>query len=368
MAYRHLNEKDRFYIEQRLSEGDSMRSIARALGFAPSTVSRETKRHTPSDFNGLYCHRLASRCAQEKRSNAKQGQDFQKISEKAKVLIHERLSTHTSPDVISKELIQEHNIQVSESTIYRYIHEDREKGGELYKSLPHSGKPYKKKVKSGDKTKIPNRVGIEQRPAIADEKTEFGHFENKFAQNSIYLSSQQATRYFGKLPLRVVMRFVFFRSKLRGIRPLAIDTIVGRDHKSYLLTLVDKANKMCCIRKMANKCAETVVETFRSIVASTFFDFKTITSDNGTEFAGHEDISKITDADFYFARPYRSCDRGLNEHTNGLIRRFLPKGTDFNEISDAKIAKIEHTLNARRRASLDYRAPNHVFLENLMAA
>ncbi|QGP55080.1 Transposase, IS30 family [Piscirickettsia salmonis] len=70
MAYRHLNEKDRFYIEQRLSEGDSMRSIARALGFAPSTVSRETKRHTPSDFNGLYCHRLASRCAQEKRSNA----------------------------------------------------------------------------------------------------------------------------------------------------------------------------------------------------------------------------------------------------------------------------------------------------------
>ncbi|QGP57536.1 Transposase, IS30 family (plasmid) [Piscirickettsia salmonis] len=235
MAYRHLNEKDRFYIEQRLSEGDSMRSIARALGFAPSTVSRETKRHTPSDFNGLYCHRLASCCAQEKRSNAKQGQDFQKISEKAKVLIHERLSTHTSPDVISKELIQEHNIQVSESTIYRYIHEDREKGGELYKSLPHSGKPYKKKVKSGDKTKIPNRVGIEQRPAIADEKTEFGHFE--------------------------------------------IDTIVGRDHKSYLLTLVDKANKMCCIRKMANKCAETVVETFRSIVASTFFDFKTITSD-----------------------------------------------------------------------------------------
>ncbi|WP_282435115.1 IS30 family transposase [Piscirickettsia salmonis] len=126
---------------------------------------------------------------------------------------------------MSKELIQEHNIQVSESTIYRYIHEDREKGGELYKSLPHSGKPYKKKVKSGDKTKIPNRVGIEQRPAIADEKTEFGHFE--------------------------------------------IDTIVGRDHKSYLLTLVDKANKMCCIRKMANKCAETVVETFRSIVAST---------------------------------------------------------------------------------------------------
>ncbi|APS59092.1 IS30 family transposase [Piscirickettsia salmonis] len=213
MVYRHLNEKDRFYIEQRLSEGDSLRSIARALGFSPSTISREIKRHTPIDFKGLYCHRLTSRCAQEKRANAKQGQAFRQISEEAKMLIHQRLSTHTSPDVISQELIREHDIQVSESTIYRYIYDDREQGGELYKNLPHSGKPYKKKVNRGDQIKIPNRVGIEHRPAIADEKTEFGHFE--------------------------------------------IDTVVGRDHQSYLLTLVDKANKMCCIRKMPNKQAKT---------------------------------------------------------------------------------------------------------------
>ncbi len=84
--------------------------------------------------------------------------------------------------------------------------------------------------------------------------------------------------------------------------------------------------------------------------------FKTITSDNGTEFAGHEAISKITEADFYFARPYRSCDRGLNEHTNGLIRRFLPKGTDFNEVSDKEIAKnrayIEHQKKSEFELSL----------------
>ncbi|MGJ3495882.1 IS30 family transposase, partial [Piscirickettsia salmonis] len=87
-------------------------------------------------------------------------QAFRQISEEAKMLIHQRLSTHTSPDVISQELIREHDIQVSESTIYRYIYDDREQGGELYKSLPHSGKPYKKKVKSGDKAKIVNRIGI----------------------------------------------------------------------------------------------------------------------------------------------------------------------------------------------------------------
>ncbi|ALY02553.1 hypothetical protein AWE47_06565 [Piscirickettsia salmonis] len=323
MIYRHLNEKDRFYIEQRLSEGDSLRSIARALGFSPSTISREIKRHTPIDFKGLYCHRLTSRCAQEKRAKLSKDKLFNKFQKRQKCY-SSAVKTHTSPDVISQELIREHNIQVSESTIYRYIYDDREQGGELYKNLPHSGKPYKKKVSRGDQTKIPNRVGIEQRPAIADEKTEFGHFE--------------------------------------------IDTVVGRDHQSYLLTLVDKANKMCCIRKMPNKQAKTVINTFMNVVGSTFFDFKTITSDNGTEFAGHEAISKITEADFYFARPYRSCDRGLNEHTNGLIRRFLPKGTDFNEVSDKEIAKIEHTLNTRRRASLNYRSPNHVFLEYLMAA
>ncbi len=324
MAYRHLNANDRFYIEQRLSEGDSLTSIAASLGFSASTLSREVKRHTPPDFKGIYCHSLATRLAKEKRTKSKSGLAFQKISEEVKNLIHERLSTHTSPDVISQELIREHDTQISESTIYRYINDDKDNGGDLFKSLPHSGKPYKKKAKNGDKTKIPNRVGIEQRPSIANEKTEFGHFE--------------------------------------------IDTIVGRDHKSFLLTIVDKANKMCCIRKMPNKQAETVIKTFANVVNSTFFEFKTITSDNGTEFSGHEAISQITGGDFYFARPYRSCDRGLNEHTNGLIRRFFPKGTDFNEVTEEEIAKIEHTLNTRRRASLDYRSPNNVFLEHLMAA
>ncbi|QGO67204.1 Transposase, IS30 family [Piscirickettsia salmonis] len=90
------------------------------------------------------------------------------------------------------------------------------------------------------------------------------------------------------------------------IRPehFEIDTVVGRDHQSYLLTLVDKVNKMCCIRKMPNKQAKTVINTFMNVVGSTFFDFKTITSDNGTEFAGHEAISKITEADFYRKRRY----------------------------------------------------------------
>ncbi|HBC3474275.1 TPA: IS30 family transposase [Vibrio parahaemolyticus] len=324
MAHRQLNDNDRFYIEKRLCEGDSLSKIARDLGFSHTSISREVARHTPSDFKEVYCHRIASKQAKETRSKAKRGLAFSWISDETEAFIHERLSTHTSPDVISGELALKRDTKVSESTIYRYIWADRAQGGELYKDLPHSGKPYKRKLGSGTNSTIKNRVGIEERTDVADEKTELGHFE--------------------------------------------IDTIVGKGHGSYLLTVVDKASKSTCIRKMPNKKAETVIETFIDILNTTFYDFKTITSDNGTEFAGHEAIAEATGADFYFARPYRSSDRGLNEHTNGLIRRFLPKGTDFNEVSEQEVADIEHILNTRGRASLGYYSPNDVFLEYLMAA
>lgn len=324
MSHRQLNEQDRFYIEQRLAEGDSPARIGRTLGVHRTTISREIKRHTPDDFNGVYCHLLASRLAKEKRNQAKKGVAFKQITGQTKTFIHDRLSTHTSPDVISGELALKHDTKVSESTLYRYIKSDRRSGGKLYQLLPHRGKPYKPKGSSARGSTIKNRVGIEKRPKIADQKTEFGHFE--------------------------------------------IDTVVGKGHGSYLLTIVDKANKMTCIRKMPNKLAETVVDTFRDVVKTTFYDFKTLTADNGGEFAGHEEIAQITGADVYFARPYRSSDRGLNEHTNGLVRRFLPKGTDFNDVSEEEISRIEFILNSRGRASLDYYSPNDVFLDHLMAA
>jgi len=322
MSHRQLNERDRFYIEQRLGEGDSQGQIAKVLGVSKSTISREIKRHTPTDFHGVYSHRVATELAQQKRLNAKKGSSFGQIVGHVKDYIHARLEKHTSPDVISGELYIKFGERLSESSIYRYIKADKAQGGTLYKLLPHRGKPYKTKTGSSSKSTIKNRIGIEQRPAIADQKIEFGHFE--------------------------------------------IDTIVGKGHRSYLLTVVDKANKMSCIRKMQNKQASTVVETFKQIVGTTFYDFKTITSDNGTEFADHEKIAKLTGADFYFARPYRSCDRGLNEHTNGLIRRFFPKGTDFNLVTDQEIAQVEHTLNSRGRKSLGYYSPNDVFLKQLI--
>ena len=116
------------------------------------------------------------------------------------------------------------------------------------------------------------------------------------------------------------------------------------------------------------KQAHTVADAFVQIAESALYDFKTLTSDNGSEFAMHKRIAEITGAKFYFANPYHSWERGLNQHANGVIRRFYPKHTDFNNVTDDDIAQLEHILNTRGRASLGYKAPNDLFLEKLRAA
>jgi IS30 family transposase len=138
--------------------------------------------------------------------------------------------------------------------------------------------------------------------------------------------------------------------------------------ESFFLTLADKATKSTIIRKLPNKKAETVVEAFKDIMKTTLYDFKTLTSDNGTEFTEHARICEITGALFFFANPYSSWERGLNEHTNGLIRRFFPKGTDFNTISEDDIAMVEFILNSRGREALGFKSPNDIMLEYLKAA
>ena len=323
MSHKQLTPNDRYTINKLKDSGAVKAEIAKILGFHPSSVGREITRNTDPTFKGIYNHLVANNMLAERRIKSKSRKLFKGITEDVEIKIIELLKLGSSPDVISKRLKMLDGTLVSKNTIYRFIQADKKRGGSLYKYLPHAGKPYK--IKSdASASKIPGRVGIEHRPAIADAKTEPGHFE--------------------------------------------LDTIFGKDQASFLLTGVDKAHKTVFIRKLANKKADTVVDAFRNVVATTFYEFKTLTSDNGTEFTNHAKISEITGADFYFANPYSSWERGLNEHTNGLIRRFFPKGTDFNNVSDEDIAKVEYILNSRGRASLGYKTPNEVFLEYLQAA
>jgi IS30 family transposase len=324
MNGKHMTDLERFYMEKRLAECATQRAIAKELGVSPSTISREKSRNTLKDFNGLYSFRIAKTLAAERHSKASRDKAFAQLTPEIRAHVRQQLARGTSPEVISGVLKRQDGVLISKNTLYRFIAQDRRNGGVLYQSLPHRGMRYRYTAETSKGSKIINRVGIEHRPAEADLKAQPGHFE--------------------------------------------IDTVFGKDQKSFLLTAVDKATKSLIVRKLPDKRAETVVAAFQEIIGSTLYTFKTLTSDNGTEFAAHEKIAKITGAEFFFAQPYHSWERGLNEHTNGLLRWFYPKGTDFNLISDEEISRIEHILNTRGRKSLGFRTPNQVFLELLQAA
>ena len=274
--------------------------------------------HSFGFYSGLRANNIASETKQKAKHKAK---SMSKLSSECMTFILDSLSKRTSPEQICGRLKREYQVSLSVSILYNYIATDRADGGTLYKCLRHKGKKYKSGVGT-NKSKIPNRVSIHKRPEVAAEKQIPGHWE--------------------------------------------IDTIYGKEQKSYLLTLTDKATKFEIIRKIPNKEAATIYNEMKQIVATTLLPFETITSDNGTEFTLHEDISRITRAGFFFADSYSSWQRGLNEHQNGLVRDFMPKRTDFRDHDVIAFRFIENNLNNRPRKSLNYLTPVEAMTNYLM--
>jgi len=137
--------------------------------------------------------------------------------------------------------------------------------------------------------------------------------------------------------------------------------VIGKHHIGALVTVVDRKSKFTLIQKVASKKAGEVTKALVTMLTPLKPITKTITSDNGKEFAYHKEVSEALDSKFYFAHPYSSWERGLNEHTNGLIRQYLPKKTDFTQISKEEIITIQDKLNHRPRKVLNYRTPYEVF-------
>lgn len=162
------------------------------------------------------------------------------------------------------------------------------------------------------------RVGIEQRPAVAAQKREVGHWEG--------------------------------------------DTVIGAAHSGAIATYVDKASKYLIARVMPNRTAEVLNEfTLRAFKVIGTGRRKIMTFNNGKEFSGHEELARILSVSCYFANPYHFWERGLNEHTNGLLRQFFPKGTDFKEVKQKDVDEAVKLINHRPRKALDYRTPHEVF-------
>lgn len=180
-------------------------------------------------------------------------------------------------------------------------------------------KPYRKRYGSYDRRgKIKNRVDIDERPAIVEQRGRIGDWEG--------------------------------------------DTIMGKGRQSALLTMVERKTLYTVIIRLTGKHADLLAQAAISGMNPFKDRVKTITFDNGLEFSGHEKIASALEADIYFAHPYASWERGINENTNGLIRQYFPKGTDFNTVSDEEIQHVMDRLNNRPRKTRGCRSPNELFM------
>ncbi len=318
MKYKQLTLKERYHISTLLKRGWKQKEIAESIGVHPSTISRELQRNRDT-FTKEYSYDFAhSRSQSRQCSKAK----YTVITSKIETYIKSKLKEDWSPEQIAGRMKRDKDFTVSHETIYRYIYYNKSRGGRLYKHLRHKNKKYHNRSNSYQRRgTIIDRVSIDKRPKIVEKKNRIGDFE--------------------------------------------IDTVIGRHHIGALVTVVDRKSKYAIIKNVSSKKAEEVTKALIEMLYPLRKITETITSDNGKEFAYHKLVSEALDTSFYFAHPYSSWERGLNEHTNGLIRQYLPKKTDFTKISKEEITTIQDKLNHRPRKVLNYRTPYEVFFREV---
>lgn len=317
-TYTRLTEDERYQIYEGVTEKRSHREIGILINKHHSAVSREVERNT-----GLrgYRPKQAQERAQQRHRNKPR---YRKLTSDIQSLITENIKQDWSPDQIQGRLRSKGLPMVCATTIYGFIQQDKASGGELYKHLRHR-KPYKKRTGSPDtRGQIIGRVSIDERPAIVDEKVRLGDWE--------------------------------------------ADAVIGKGHKGVLVTLAERVSKKTLIAHVPSKHAEVVKDAIIKLLQPEKEHLHTITFDNGKEFAYHAQIKKALGADNYFAHPYHSWERGLNENHNGLIRQYLPKEMALDKVTAEDIALIQHRLNDRPRKLLDYKTPNEVYDAMRLAA
>jgi len=235
--------------------------------------------------------------------------------------IEEKIREDYSPEQISGTMKKAVGVRVSHERIYQHLWQDKREGGKLYTHLRIAGgkkrrKRYGKKDWRGG---IPDRVGIEDRPRIVETKRRFGDWE--------------------------------------------ADLVSGAHHRGFLVTLVERKSKFALIGHVVKKTAEAVSAEVIRLLSRLREWVRTITYDNGREFCGHGGINEALGCQSYFAAPYHSWERGLNENTNGLIRQYFPKNTDLHRVAPDDIDFVTNRLNNRPRKALDFRTPEEVFLQ-----
>ena len=314
--YHHITNEERFYIWNASREGVKQNQIAKTLGRHPSSISREMKRNRMRR-SVMYIHYWACELVKWRKRRVADTK-HRKVTEEIGGMIELLIRQCLSPEQVCGYLKEHHSISLSHETVYRYIYEDKERHQSLKPFLRQGSKLRRKRYGSGARaSKIPNRVCITDRPKIVEEKTRIGDWE--------------------------------------------CDTVVGLDRKSVLITLVDRATLFTCCARVYTRKAKVVSSAIIRMLKPYTDKVKTLTFDNGSEFIEHEKIAKSLNAKTFFAHPYSSWERGINENTNGLLRQFFPKKTDFKMISNQELKYATDNLNNRPRKTRNYKTPNQLF-------
>jgi len=309
--YKQLTSEQRYQIYGLKQAGLKQCHIADKIGVDKSTISREFRRNKgqrgwrPKQAQSLRDERKQA-CINGKQFSSNEWGEVERL-----------LREDLSPEQTADRLELENRLKISHEAIYQHVYADKRVGGDLCQHL-RSQKPRRKRYASGQERRgvIKNRVSIDERPEIVDQKTRIGDWEG--------------------------------------------DTVIGKNHKGGLVTLAERKSRYVLAGHIRSKHADGVTAVITRLLSPHKDICHTITLDNGKEFAEHESIAAELQAAVYFAHPYSSWERGLNENSNGLLRQYFPKGTDLTDVTDEQVQHAVERLNHRPRKVLGGRSPHEV--------
>lgn len=329
MKFKHLTIEEREKIQSGLWEKRSIRSIAQELGRSVSSVSREVNKNVP--LKRIYTPRLAQERAEVKRTS--RGRKLRLKNGFIRRYVVAGLKDGLSPEQIAGRLHTDHpDKSISHEAIYQYIYNQVHREGRgLIKPHHHDLRQYlkrrhkrraKKGMRKSQRIFKPKGPSIDARPKEVEQRKSVGHWET--------------------------------------------DSMVSKKSKVALNTLVERKTGLVFITRIKDGTSETTKDAVTQRLGTLPKEVrKTITSDNGHENYQYDRVMTTLGILWYFAHPYHSWERGTNENTNGLIRWYLPKGTDFGTISNETIKEIEDALNNRPRKRLGWKTPLEAFNESV---
>ena len=315
MSYTQLTQEQRYQISALLKMDHNQTEISEVIGTHKSTICRELGRNCGQRG---YRPKQAHHKAVSRRNHSRI-----RILPETWEMIETRLRLEWSPEQVSGWLHRHHAIQVSHEWIYQYILADKQSGGDLYRHLRCQKKRRKRYGSYDRRGKLPNRVSIEERPDIVEQRQRIGDWE--------------------------------------------VDTIVGKGHHQAIVTLIERRSRFSLLSKVEQRTADQVSQALIDLLLPVSDHLHTLTADNGKEFAEHERVAHELQVDFFFAHPYAAWERGTNENMNGLLRQYIPKKRNFASVTDVELIQIMKRLNHRPRKCLDFMSPFEVFFDQSVA-